>query len=221
MTDWARKYTPVHEERALVQKQFNLKKIEFDQAPTDISDLALFFLAGCNILDERMLVALYARSEVAQKMILDHIAPHFKNVKVVYVENEIEVIQMQYPKSESVDLFNNSRSGLKTVIGDLYRTTDMRVWKAEKKREINYYAVEKEQLDKQAYFASPELQTFITEAYLKSDETLVLIPTGWKLDESLKRSTFLSFITSFIPAVTLLVDEYTSEVVALELSKIQ
>ncbi|TLS50790.1 hypothetical protein FE782_19030 [Paenibacillus antri] len=219
MFEWARKVTPMYAERELQHKRFSLKKITFDQTPSDISDLALFFLAGTVILDERMLVALYARSEMAQKMIIEHIAPHFKDVKVVYVENEIEVIQMQFLKSESADLFNKSTSELMTIIKDLYRTTDMSVWKAGEKRELGFYAVDKEQLDNQSLFIFPELQSFITEAYLESNESLILIPTGWSFHDDLRHSIFLNFITLIIPAVTLLVDENTSEVVALKLSR--
>ncbi len=220
MMDWVRKFTPIREERAFVPKRFHLKKMTFDHAPTDISDLALFFMAGCILLDERTLVALNARSDLAQKMILDQIAPHFIDVKVVYVEDEIEVIQMQYPKSDSVHLFNNSDSRLKTVIKDLYRTTDTGVCVSGTKRKIHHYAVKKAQLAKQPFFAFPELERFITEAYVMGDESLVLLPTGWKLDEEVRHSAFLGFIASFIPAITLLVDENTSDVVALKLSKI-
>lgn len=193
MFEWVRKFTPVYEEKEMLHKQFKLNKITFDQSPSTISDLALFYLAGSVILDERMLVALYAKSEMAQKMILENIAPHFKDVKVVYVENEIEVINMQYVKSESVALFNNNSSELMVVIKDLYRTTDMSVWKPEKKREISYYAVEKEQLDKQSLLVFQELQSFITEAYLDKNESLVFIPTGWDFEENLRGSSFLSY----------------------------
>src|SRR5690554_2457373 len=138
MFEWARKFTPVYEEQHVLHKQFNLKKVTFGQSPSSISDLAVFFLAGSVILDERMLVALYAKSEMAQRMILENIAPHFEDVKVVYVEDEIEIINMQYVKSESVALFNNNNSKLMVIFKDLYRTNDMSVWKPKMKREISY-----------------------------------------------------------------------------------
>lgn len=219
MLDWVRNYTPTREPRPFHQKRFHLKKIPSDQSPTEMNDLALFFLAASVMLEESMMVPLYARSEMAQKMIFEHIAPHFHDVKVVYVEEEIEVIQMQFVKAESVALFNNSSSGLITVLKDLYRTTDMGVWRAGKKRSIAYYAVQKERFDHQTCWVSPDLQRFITEAYLERNETLTLIPTGWQFTEDLKQSYFLHFITSFVPVVALLVDEDSNEVISLELSK--
>lgn len=218
MLEWIKKTTPVDETRGIRHRPFYLRKFNFEQPPSSINEIALFFLAGSVILDESMMLSLYAKSDSVQKTIMNDIAPHFEDVKIVYVENEIEIINMQQIKCKSVLLFNKSDSEVIEIIKDLYRTNDMSVWKPEGIRETSHYAVNKEKLDKRNCSVFVELQRFITEAYMDIGEPLVLFPTGWNLEDGLIKSPFLVFMASFVPIITLLVDDSNNQVVAVKLS---
>jgi hypothetical protein len=218
MIDWIKRITPPSEKAAENRhRPFHLSKVHLNQVPTSMSDLALLFIAGSFISDSSM-VSLSAKSDAVQKMIMDHIAPHYKDVKIVYVEDEVEIINMQYVKTESFQLFNESDSDFIKIVSDLYRTGEMTNWKFEGTRKISHYAVIKAKLNLDNHSNPHAVKSFITEAYIKINKPLVMLPTGWRLDDHLKESISLRFFASFIPRITLLVDDNNKQVVAIELS---
>lgn len=69
-------------------KQITIKKLELNTTLESISVLAQFFIAGSAMLSKNTVVQLPASNKKAYSTILNEIAPHFQNVKVVLKDNE-------------------------------------------------------------------------------------------------------------------------------------
>lgn len=219
MLNWIEEFKPINNSRMEQPplRRVHLKKISLE-APSSMTELARFVSAGSVLLADNMMNGLSAKDETARNLIMNDIAPHFIDVKLVYVEGEVEAVNIQYLKEESKKRFDSTSNGIIQVIHDLYRTRDMSVWKSEHRRELIQFAVKIHELDTYDIPHTEDLKEFLKRGYFDLGEEFCLIPTGWTLEEELKESITLRFFATFTPRITLFVDSSNGQVVMLQLS---
>jgi hypothetical protein len=201
-----------------IQRKFHLKKMSFVDSPSFIDALAIYFIACSVLIDENMMNTLYIRDENTRNLLLNSVAPHFREVKKVYVENKHEVVNMQYVRKESVELFHSNTSHIKQLVHDIYRTKDMSIWQHEGKRDLDYYSVNLSELAPLAIPHTNEIVRYLTIEYLDQDEAFRFIPTGWEFEQSLKNSVALRFFSTFASIITLIVDKTMNQVIMVEIT---
>jgi hypothetical protein len=166
MLNWIEEFKPINKGMEKIQnRRFNLKKVSFG-SPSSMTELARFVSAGSFLLEDNMMNILSAKDETARNLIMNDIAPHFKDVKIVYVEDEVEVVNMQYLKEESKKLFDSTSNGVIQVLKDLFKTKDMSVWKSEKKRDLIQYAVKIKELDMHDIPNTKDIREFLKKDIL-------------------------------------------------------
>ncbi|MDQ0887825.1 hypothetical protein QFZ81_002913 [Paenibacillus sp. V4I9] len=218
MFDWIEEFKPTNKDlKQIHHRRFNLKKVSFE-SPATMTELARLLSAGSVLLADNMMNIYSAKDETARSLIMNDIAPHFEDVKIVYVEDEIDVVNMQYLKKDSKKMFNSTNIGIIQVIHDLIRTNDMCIWTDGKKRELTRYSVRLNALNKYDIDNTNDIQDFFTKGYFDLGEEFGFIPTGWILVDDLKESKTLRFFATFVPCITLVVDESNKQVVMLQLS---
>lgn len=153
-----------------------------------MTELARLLSAGSMLLADNMMNVFSAKDETVRSLIMNDIAPHFEDVKIVYVEDEIDVVNMQYLKEESKKMFGTTNNGIIQVIQDLFRTNDMSIWTSGKKRELTQYSVKINELDMYDIPNTKDIKDFFIKGYFDLGEEFNFIPTGWTLEEKLKES---------------------------------
>jgi hypothetical protein len=216
--DWIEESMPTNRSaKQILGRRFNLKKVSLE-SPAYMTELARLLSAGSALLSDNMMNVYSAKDETVRYLIMNDIAPHFEDVKIVYVEDEIDVVNMQYLKEESKKMFDSTNNGIIQVIHDLFRNNDMSVWTDGKKRELTRYSVKLNELDKYDIDNINDIQDFFTKGYFDLNEEFGFIPTGWTFVDELKESKALRFFATFIPTITLVVDLSDKQVVMIQLS---
>ena len=219
MLDWISYYEPnknikpINDQKALDIKRISLDPINY------LNEIAMMFIAGSIMLSEDMMVSLSIRNEKSRNAILNEVAPHFHETKLVYFDYQLAYINMRIVRDSSKELFFRNNSIMLQLVKDLYRTTDMKNWSTPVKRKIQYYQVIKDKMESLEMKELNQISDYIMKEYFEYNEELVLIPTGWKLQDELKASLFLRSFSNFVPTIDLLVDESNNEVIAIELKK--
>lgn len=218
MFKWIEEFKPSNKVmKEIRHRRFNLKKVSFE-SPVSMTELARLLSAGSMLLADNMMDVFSAKDETVRSLIMNDIAPHFEDVKIVYVEDEIDVVNMQYLKEESKKMFDTTNNGIIQVIQDLFRTNDMSIWTSGKKRELTQYSVKINELDMYDIPNTKDIKDFFIKGYFDLGEEFNFIPTGWTLEEKLKESKALRFFATFIPCITLVVDASNEQVVMILLS---
>ncbi|TVX96289.1 hypothetical protein [Cohnella terricola] len=195
-----------------------LKRIQ-TESPDSITETATFFITHSMIASIDTLVCLPIRNEQSKKLILGEVAVHFEDVKLVFSNGQLELINMRIVKEKSRDLFNSSTLEIRKITFDLYRTKDMSNWVTPHKRSFSYYTIKNDNFEKLALRNTERLQQYIYDEYFSFNETLCLLPNGWIFQENLKDSLCLRFFVSFIPTINLWIDNEKNEVALIELFK--
>jgi hypothetical protein len=202
--------TPIHRE------SFYLKKIQSNH-PESMTELATFFIAGSMIVSEEMMVSLPVRYKESETIILEEMAVHFEDVKLVYRNDQLTNINMRLPKRESKALFNISSSETKKMMFDFYRTSELNNWSTPHKRSISHYRILTREIERQEIQSTEKLKQYILREYIRTNESLCLIPSGWNFQDNLKNSLILRFLSSFVPVINIGVDNGKNDVVFIEL----
>jgi hypothetical protein len=182
-----------------------------------MNELGQLFTAASFLLEENVMVQLPASDLTALDLIKRDIAPHFKNVKFVMVNGQVEFIMMQYLKDSSLQVLQDiSMEGLHPIILDLYRSKDMnRLGPHRPQRRIRRFKVRNEFLDVLRDSNLKDIQHFIESAYFSRGDFLALSPTGWKINDELQHSIILRTFSTFVTHIDLLVDEDDLTVIGL------
>jgi hypothetical protein len=218
MFDWLSTYVPENKENKFVQRPFYLKRIHVNE-PSSMNELAVFFIAGSVILTDNMMVSLSVKKPHARELILNDVATHFKEVKLVYFDDQVEVINMQYIKQESKAIFYNNKSMFMEIVRDLFRTKDMNNWITPARRALSRYTINADKIETLDIPNTQDVKRYITAEYIDQEQPLAFTPTGWKVEEDLKHSIFIRYMAAFVPKINLFMDMDKNEVISLELTK--
>lgn len=219
--DWLSKVEPIilePEEIMRIQemqlKPYRIERIELASVDK-ISELAILFVAGCVWGSESTMVSLPTRNDCSRTKILEEVAPHFRDIKLVWQDNRIDKINMQHMKEESKQLFLNNDVEMIEIVRDLYRTVDVTNPMHSPRRPIQHYHIDEAAIETLQVNHTDSLKKYICREYMHENEELVFLPSGWVLSDALKESLFLRFIVGCVPTVHLLVDQ-DSKVIAIE-----
>ncbi|OXM14453.1 hypothetical protein [Paenibacillus herberti] len=146
MFDWTEKYKSTNKElREISHPRFHLKKAAFE-SPLAMTELARFISSASALLEDNVMNSYSAKDKTVRELLFNDVAPHFENVKIVYYEDEISVVNMQFLKEDSKTMFHSTSTGIIQVIYDLYRTNDRSIWTSGKERELTWYSVKVNEL---------------------------------------------------------------------------
>lgn len=219
--DWLSKVEPIKfdpEEIMRIQemqlKPFRIEPIELASVDK-ISELAILFVAGCVLGSESTMVSLPTRNDCSRTKILEEVAPHFTDIKLIWRDNQLDNINMQHMKEESKQLFLNSDVEMIEIVRDLYRTTDLTNPMHSLHRPIQHYHIDEAAIETLQVNHTESMKEYICREFMHENEELVFLPSGWYLSDALKESIFLRFIAGFVPTVHLLADQ-DNKVIAIE-----
>jgi hypothetical protein len=148
-------------------KSFRIEKMQLETITTSITELGQLFTAASFLLSDNTMVQLPARDLIARNLIISEIAPHFKEVKVMLIDNKIEVVMMQYLKDTSRQILQDLfLCGLYPVVSDMYRSKEMNLHGSHKpRRAIQRYRVKDEWLEPLQLTGTLSIQQFVESGY--------------------------------------------------------
>lgn len=182
-----------------------------------MTEAAVFFVSYCMLVAEETLISLPVQSDQSKILIIEEISIHFEEVKMVYLEDKLKLINMRIVKEKSKNLFRNSSLVIKEIMFDLYRSPNNCNLKSTRPRSFDRFTVINNEIELLEIPNTSKLKKYIEEEYFKTGEVLNLGPTGWMFEDGLKQSQCLRFLSSFAPKISIQVDTESKEVLLIQI----
>lgn len=222
MFDWIKPYSLIEyrqeEQYNLSHHDFQIKNLEANRAlqpAAAMTALGQYFTAASIWLNDQICIELEVPDDETELLVLAQVAPHFTDVKSI-VEEKGKFLRMSHIRPESRVLFGQSDTGALPIVRDLYRYPRIDQWHQQKKRNPVHYSLDASRLEPYEAKDLADLQVLLA---IERGKEFNILPLGWTFDARLRESVALRFFAGIIPAVTLIVDADTNEVMMLQLSK--
>ncbi|MFD2043013.1 hypothetical protein ACFSTA_01685 [Ornithinibacillus salinisoli] len=196
--------------------KLKIEKVESEISLSNMSEVCQFFASVDVIIGSDGLTILPTPTEYSFHTIMNEIVPHYLDVKKIFMNGKLKEINVSCLKEESKkiveDLFPNN---VYPVIPDLYRSNNLNI--ATKPRALKNYLVNQELIKPLHLKETENIREFFMSSFFAENGSIMLQPTGWKLDDDLKESITIRTFSTFAKRIVLLVDETDQSVVSLEI----
>lgn len=227
MLDWLEEITSEDYETDITEtnitsedRDFRIVKINENMESDRMTVLGQVSVSGPILLDSvNSVTQIYGRDETARALTWEEVVPHFNEVKLVVIKDEIETIMLKKVKERSSAIFKSmkERNELSPLIYDFYRSKDRNFLGPHKmSRTIKHFSVHIHKLEPIHLEETATLQQVIEHSYFFRKKVLMLSPTGWVLEDELRYSVTLRFLASFCSKLWLLVDADDMKVVGVD-----
>jgi hypothetical protein len=211
ITEIEKKYPSNNENGQLSIKRFN-STVELNE----MSSVCQFFASFDVILDENALTVLPTPNDKALNIIMNEVVPHYIDVKQIFIDGKLKEINVRGLKEESKkivkDLF---LKGGYPVMLDLYRTNNLNL--ATGPRNLKHYLIKQQSLSPLHLSETETIREFLESTFFAEKGSIMLQPTGWKLDDTLKESVTIRAFSTFAKQIVLVVDDKDKSVVGLNI----
>lgn len=192
----------------------SVETVESPELPERLTETAIWFTAMA-VWGADDSLALPAYSESAVRLIMEQVAPCFRNVRRLGGPGSGQIL-LQSIRPEISETLERSSSGLIEVVKDLYRQPSRK--QTDAAASLLTYTLDMETLDPIAAEGQAELKTLLQELYFDAGETCLLTPSGWRFEEALGLSPALRFLAGIASEIQLLADGATGEILVIALS---
>ncbi|MDA1679568.1 MULTISPECIES: hypothetical protein [unclassified Bacillus cereus group] len=199
-----------------IDENFHIKKIPTVSSTPNISPICQLFSGMDVILEEDVYTSFPITNDVTLNIVKNELTPHYKDVKQVFINNELHEIFMIGLKEESKQTLKELlTNGIYPVVPDLYRSRSFN--RTVGRRTLKYYSVLFDCIDPMFLNETQEIAYFLKHSFFQKEGSISLVPTGWFLKESLKDSITLRSFCTFANKIVLIVDESNQEVISLDI----
>ncbi len=216
MYDWLIEIEEQKYPSPTINEDFYIKKISPVSSNTTLSPICQLFSGMDVILEEDVYTSFPITNDVALNIIKNELIPHYKNVKQVFINNELHEIFMIGLKEESKQTLKALlTNGIYPVVPDLYRSRSFN--RIVGRRKLKYYSVLFNCIDPMFLIETQEIAYFLKHSFFEIEDCISLVPTGWLLEDSLKESILIRSFCTFANKIVLVVDESNQEVISLDI----
>ncbi|SMQ80931.1 hypothetical protein SAMN05444673_4045 [Bacillus sp. OV166] len=196
--------------------ELNIKRLDSTVELNEVSPVCQFFASFDLILGEDSLTTLPTPNDNALETILSEVVPHYSDVKQIFIDGKLKEINVMCLKKESKKMLKDLLSnGIYPVVPDLYRTKNLNL--ATKPRKLKYYLVSQESINPVHIKETEKIREFLMSSFFTDSGSILLQPTGWKLDDNLKESVTIRAFSTFAKQIILVVDDNDENVVGLDI----
>ena len=199
-----------------INEEFYIKKLSPVSSNTTPSPICQLFSGMNVILEEDVYTSFPITNDVTLNIIKNELIPHYKDVKQVFINNELHEIFMIGLKEESKQTLKALlTNGIYPVVPDLYRSRSFN--RIVGRRKLKYYSVLFNCIDPMFLIETQEIAYFLKHSFFEKEDCISLVPTGWFLEDSLKESITIRSFCTFANKIVLVVDESNQEVISLDI----
>ncbi|NIA58493.1 hypothetical protein G5716_04975 [Bacillus pacificus] len=199
-----------------INEEFYIKKLSPVSSNTTPSPICQLFSGMNVILEEDVYTSFPITNDVTLNIIKNELIPHYKDVKQVFINNELHEIFMIGLKEESKQTLKALlTNGIYPVVPDLYRSRSFN--RIVGRRKLKYYSVLLNCIDPMFLIETQEIAYFLKHSFFEKEDCISLVPTGWFLEDSLKESITIRSFCTFANKIVLVVDESNQEVISLDI----
>ncbi|CAM4449134.1 hypothetical protein [Paenibacillus typhae] len=200
------------------RSRFRMNSIKAAE-PAGMTALAQYFTAGSVLLHIDFNITVPVPDEEILQRVMREVAPHFEVVNQLVRGGRVESVHLNQLKPRTAELFHQTKTGVITVMKDLYRHDDSERWYSGHKRSLIHYTVNAAELEPYGDEEIKELQTLLHRAYFGGEAIdFGQMPLGWQFEDSLRHSAALRFIAGFAPNLSISVDKESNEVIILNIT---
>ncbi len=197
-------------------EDFHIEKISPISSNTSLSPVCQLFSGMEVILEEDVYTSFPIANDVTLNIITNELIPHYKDIKQVFINNELHEIFMIGLKEESKQTLKELlTNGIYPVVPDLFRSRSFK--RAVGRRKLKYYSVACDCIDPMFLKETQEIGYFLKHSFFQKDGCISLMPTGWFLEDSLKESITIRSFCTFANNIVLVVDESNQQVICLDI----
>ncbi|MGN5653042.1 hypothetical protein [Bacillus sp. Brlt_9] len=216
MFDWLIEIDEPKYSESNIDENFHIKKIPTVSSTPNISPICQLFSGMDVILKEDVYTSFPITNDVTLNIVKNELTPHYKDVKQVFINNELHEIFMIGLKEESKQTLKELlTNGIYPVVPDLYRSCSFN--RIVGRRTLKYYSVLFDCIDPMFLKETQEIAYFLKHSFFEKEDCISLVPTGWILEDSLKESITLRSFCTFANKIVLVVDESNQEVISLDI----
>lgn len=216
MFDWLIEIDEPKYSESNIDENFHIKKIPTVSSTPNISPICQLFSGMDIILKEDVYTSFPITNDVTLNIVKNELTPHYKDVKQVFINNELHEIFMIGLKEESKQTLKELlTNGIYPVVPDLYRSCSFN--RIVGRRTLKYYSVLFDCIDPMFLKETQEIAYFLKHSFFEKEDCISLVPTGWILEDSLKESITLRSFCTFANKIVLVVDESNQEVISLDI----
>ncbi|HDR7717018.1 hypothetical protein VSY18_12625 [Bacillus albus] len=216
MFDWLIEIDAPKYSESNIDENFHIKKIPTVSSTPNISPICQLFSGMDVILKEDVYTSFPITNDVTLNIVKNELTPHYKDVKQVFINNELHEIFMIDLKEESKQTLKELlTNGIYPVVPDLYRSCSFN--RIVGRRTLKYYSVLFDCIDPMFLKETQEIAYFLKHSFFEKEDCISLVPTGWILEDSLKESITLRSFCTFANKIVLVVDESNQEVISLDI----
>ncbi|WP_066400259.1 hypothetical protein [Neobacillus mesonae] len=196
--------------------EYSIKRMISSVEINEMSPVCQFFASIDVILGIDFVTSLPTPNDYALETILNEVVPHYLDIKQIFIDGKLKEINVRGLKKESKrivqDLLSND---IYPVFPDLYRTKNLNL--ATGPRELKYYLVNQEMIESLHIEETEKIRGFFMSSFFTERGSIMLQPTGWKLDDKLKDSVTIRTFSTFAKQIVLVVDHKDMSVVGLDI----
>ncbi|MCZ8535294.1 hypothetical protein [Psychrobacillus psychrodurans] len=196
--------------------ELNFKRLDSTVELSEMSTVCQLFASFDLIFGEDSLTTLPTPNDNALETILNEVVPHYLDIKQIFIDGKLKEINVRFLKKESKKIVQDLLSnGIYPVIPDLYRTRHLNL--ATEPRVVKHYLVNQELIDPLDIKETEKIRGFFMCSFFIESGSILLQPTGWKLDDNLKESLTIRAFITFAKKIVLVVDNKDMSVIELHI----
>jgi hypothetical protein len=193
-----------------------IKRMESQSDPHIMSEVCQLFTSYSVIIGSDAMSQLPTPNEVAKNIIVNEIAPHYTDVKEIYINGVLRTINVRGLKPRSKRIIQDKLiEGIYPVVPDLYRSDNPNI--ATGKRDLKYFSICYEALSPLNTIETEKLRYFFQNTFFADSGSLFLAPIGWVIEDKLRESLTLRTFSVFARSIILVVDSTNYCVIGLDI----
>ncbi|MED1605294.1 hypothetical protein P4U90_08115 [Cytobacillus kochii] len=196
-------------------KDFRMRKIIVKKSPKTMSAVCQLFAAVDIINEESSMMVYPIPDEQARLLVMEMTAPHYEEIKETIIAGRVKEMNLFHLKPESrIIIEKHLQKNGYPAIQDLYRRKRIKL--SDTPQKIKYYLINKEKIAQLSSRETEEVFSFFHVTFFVQQESILLQPTGWQLEDELITSYTIRTFSRMAGDLVLWVNENSNDVVGLE-----
>ncbi|OXS61423.1 hypothetical protein B0G93_10676 [Bacillus sp. V-88] len=206
------------------EHNFSIENFKVEETSNTISTVGQLLTANHVLYDiPTLMTPIPITSQAIEEVAINEVAIHFDNIQKIYVNNQLDRIQLRELKESSRRLFMDmlKENSIHPFVKELYflkkreplEDRYINISRCEKIR----YKVLKQRVPRSSIKVPEEIINFVKDTFCNREKVFTILPIGWKLSDKLLELEALKLLSEVSDSLFIQVDADSNKVLYLEI----